>query len=88
MAEPKLQTAEPLTRLNPLAQKLKLRLDEDQLTNCMRCGFCLPACPTFRVRGIEAESPRGRIALMKAVADGVMDPDEAFEAQMNHCLGC
>ncbi|QHW35020.1 (Fe-S)-binding protein [Paenibacillus rhizovicinus] len=54
----------------------------------MRCGFCLPACPTFRETGIEAESPRGRIALMKAVADGIMNPDEAFETQMNHCLGC
>ncbi|NBD23915.1 (Fe-S)-binding protein [Paenibacillus glycinis] len=54
----------------------------------MRCGFCLPACPTFRETGFEAESPRGRIALMKAVADGLMDPDEAFETQMNHCLGC
>ncbi|MEY9095548.1 (Fe-S)-binding protein [Paenibacillus sp. RC84] len=76
------------TTSNPLAQKLKLRLDEDQLTNCMRCGFCLPACPTFRETGIEAESPRGRIALMKAVADGIMAPDAAFEEQMNHCLGC
>ncbi|REK67839.1 MAG: glycolate oxidase [Cohnella sp.] len=74
---------------NPqLAAKLKITLDEDQLTNCMRCGFCLPACPTFRETGIEAESPRGRIALMKAVADGLMDPDEAFEEQMYHCLGC
>ncbi|WP_027093749.1 (Fe-S)-binding protein [Cohnella thermotolerans] len=74
---------------NPqLASQLKIRLDEDQLTNCMRCGFCLPACPTFRETGVEAESPRGRIALMKAVADGLMEPDEAFEEQMNHCLGC
>nr|WP_078500140.1 (Fe-S)-binding protein [Paenibacillus selenitireducens] len=54
----------------------------------MRCGFCLPACPTFAETGIEAESPRGRIALMKAVADGIMEPDRAFEEQMNHCLGC
>ncbi|WP_420831163.1 (Fe-S)-binding protein [Paenibacillus artemisiicola] len=71
-----------------LAATLKRTLDYDQLTNCMRCGFCLPACPTFRETGIEAESPRGRIALMKAVADGILDPDEAFETQMNHCLGC
>ncbi|WP_308638051.1 (Fe-S)-binding protein [Paenibacillus silvisoli] len=71
-----------------LAATLKNTLDYDQLTNCMRCGFCLPACPTFRETGIEAESPRGRIALMKAVADGLMDPDYAFETQMNHCLGC
>ncbi|WP_181909771.1 (Fe-S)-binding protein [Paenibacillus taihuensis] len=71
-----------------LATTLKSTLNYDQLTNCMRCGFCLPACPTFRETGIEAESPRGRIALMKAVADGLMDPDYAFETQMNHCLGC
>lgn len=73
---------------NPLAAKLHLNLDYDQLTNCMRCGFCLPACPTFKETGLEPESPRGRIALMKAVADGVMDPDQVFQDQMNHCLGC
>lgn len=73
---------------NPLAQTLLNKLDYDQLTNCMRCGFCLPACPTFRETGLEPESPRGRIALMKAVADGWMDPDQAFQDQMNHCLGC
>ncbi|GBG12344.1 glycolate oxidase [Paenibacillus agaridevorans] len=73
---------------NPLAQTLLNKLDYDQLTNCMRCGFCLPACPTFRETGLEPESPRGRIALMKAVADGVMDPDQVFQDQMNHCLGC
>lgn len=73
---------------NPLTEKLKLKLDYEELTNCMRCGFCLPACPTFKETGIEAESPRGRIALMKAVSDGLMEPDKAFEDQMNHCLGC
>lgn len=74
--------------LNPLAKSLKLSLDYDQLTNCMRCGFCLPACPTFRETGVEAESPRGRIALMKAAADGILTPDRAFAEQMDHCLGC
>lgn len=73
---------------NPLADRLRLKLDYEQLTNCMRCGFCLPACPTFRETGVEAESPRGRIALMKAAVDGVMVPDHVFENQMNHCLGC
>jgi len=71
-----------------LAEKLRLTLDEDQLMNCMRCGFCLPACPTFRETGVEAESPRGRIALMKAVFDGVMAPADGFIEQMDHCLGC
>lgn len=73
---------------NPLSRSLLAKLDYDQLTNCMRCGFCLPACPTFRETGLEPESPRGRIALMKAAADGIMEPDQAFEDQMNHCLGC
>lgn len=71
-----------------LAEKLKLTLDSDQLTNCMRCGFCQTACPTFNETGLEAASPRGRIALMKAVADGVMAPDQQFKEQMDLCLGC
>lgn len=77
-----------LSTTSNMAKQLKLQLNDDQLTNCMRCGFCLPACPTYAETGIEAESPRGRIALMKAVADGHMSPDAMFEEQMNHCLGC
>jgi glycolate oxidase iron-sulfur subunit len=73
---------------SPLQRTLVAKMDYDQLTNCMRCGFCLPACPTFKETGIEAESPRGRIALMKATVDGLMEPDVRFEEQMNHCLGC
>ncbi|MGV2805136.1 4Fe-4S dicluster domain-containing protein, partial [Clostridium perfringens] len=71
-----------------LAQSLKLTLDEDQLTNCMRCGFCQTACPTFLETGLEAASPRGRMALMKAVVEGLMEPDESFRSQMDLCLGC
>nr|WP_248930840.1 (Fe-S)-binding protein [Paenibacillus hamazuiensis] len=71
-----------------LAERMKLTLNYDELTNCMRCGFCQPACPTFKETGLEAASPRGRIALMKAVVDGYMAPDETFKAQMDLCLGC
>lgn len=88
MVEPKTMNKPKIQHENPLARTLLNKLDYDQLTNCMRCGFCLPACPTFRETGVEPESPRGRIALMKAVADGLMDPDQAFQDQMNHCLGC
>jgi len=82
------RTAKQAAAQEAMAATLKRKLDYDQLTNCMRCGFCLPACPTFRETGVEAESPRGRIALMKAVADGILKPDQAFEEQMNHCLAC
>ncbi|WP_346773973.1 (Fe-S)-binding protein [Brevibacillus sp. SYP-B805] len=71
-----------------LTDKLKQTLDYEELSNCMRCGFCQPACPTFRETGYEAASPRGRIALMKAVADGLMEPDQDFLDQMSLCLGC
>lgn len=74
--------------LGPLAQTMKMQLNYDELTNCMRCGFCQAACPTFLETGLEAASPRGRIALMKAVVDGVMEPDQTFREQMDLCLGC
>ncbi|MFC4076040.1 (Fe-S)-binding protein [Salinithrix halophila] len=73
---------------NQMGEQLKRTLDEEELTHCMRCGFCLPACPTYRETGREAASPRGRIALMKAVHDDLMIPDKSFSDQMNFCLGC
>ncbi|GAB6932984.1 (Fe-S)-binding protein [Calditerricola satsumensis] len=71
-----------------LWKHLQEALDADELENCMRCGFCQPACPTFQETGYEAASPRGRIALMKAVKDGFLVPDEAFRSQLDLCLGC
>ncbi|OCA85653.1 glycolate oxidase [Bacillus sp. FJAT-27225] len=65
------------------------RMNEDELLNCMRCGFCLPSCPTYIESGFqESHSPRGRIALMKAVVDGLITPDEDFERSLDLCLGC
>jgi glycolate oxidase iron-sulfur subunit len=72
-----------------IQQQFKERMDEDQLLNCMRCGFCLPSCPTYIESGYqESHSPRGRIALMKAVVDGVIEPDEDVERTLELCLGC
>jgi glycolate oxidase iron-sulfur subunit len=72
-----------------IQEDFKARMDEDELLNCMRCGFCLPTCPTYIQSGYqEAHSPRGRIALMKAVVDGLIEPDEDIENTLNTCLGC
>lgn len=64
-------------------------VQEDLLMDCMRCGFCLPACPTYIMTGQdETHSPRGRIALMKAVRDGVVKWDGSVEEAFDVCLGC
>jgi glycolate oxidase iron-sulfur subunit len=54
----------------------------------MHCGLCLPTCPTYDATKLERHSPRGRIALMRAVADERLAPTEAFAREMQFCLGC
>jgi glycolate oxidase iron-sulfur subunit len=63
--------------------------DDDLLRACVHCGMCLPTCPTYRLTGQEASSPRGRLWLMKSVADGRLDLlDPEFDEQMYQCLNC
>jgi len=54
----------------------------------MHCGLCLPVCPTYNATKLERNSPRGRIALMRAIADGQLEPTRAFADEMYFCLGC
>jgi glycolate oxidase iron-sulfur subunit len=62
--------------------------DYGDVLQCMRCGTCLPTCPTYRTDGIETQSPRGRVAMIKAVIDGRLAPTEEFAQHMYHCLDC
>jgi len=59
------------------------------LDPCVHCGFCLPACPTYLATGDEADSPRGRIVLMRALERGEIPPDDpALLQHLDACLGC
>lgn len=57
------------------------------VSSCVHCGFCLPACPTYRVLGEEMDAPRGRIVLMKDVLEGTLALDDAAP-HLDRCLGC
>lgn len=67
---------------------LTSKFDMNEIMNCMQCGFCLPSCPTYRQTGKEVASPRGRIALMKGIAQDALQIDHEFENNMYLCLGC
>jgi glycolate oxidase iron-sulfur subunit len=54
----------------------------------MHCGMCLPTCPTYVETQMERNSPRGRISLMRAIADGQLEAKKAFADEMYFCLGC
>ena len=63
-------------------------IDYSVLQQCMHCGMCLPTCPTYDATGRERNSPRGRISLMRAIADGELEVNRTFADEMNYCLGC
>lgn len=59
------------------------------MNNCIRCGMCLPSCPTYQLTGRERSSPRGRISLIRAVSEGNMELEsDVFTQEMDDCLGC
>ncbi len=71
-----------------LRQSRLRELDYSVVQQCMHCGLCLPTCPTYDATKIERNSPRGRIALMRAIADGQLEVTPLFGEEMYFCLGC
>ncbi len=63
-------------------------LDYSVVQQCMHCGLCLPTCPTYDATKLERNSPRGRIALMRSIADGQLEATKSFADEMYFCLGC
>ncbi|MBY8964653.1 (Fe-S)-binding protein [Algiphilus sp. NNCM1] len=61
---------------------------QTEADRCVKCGLCLPHCPTYALDQEEAESPRGRIALLQALASGQVQPDEAITTAIDDCLSC
>jgi glycolate oxidase iron-sulfur subunit len=60
----------------------------DLISDCVHCGFCLPACPTYESWGDEMDSPRGRIDLMKGLEEGALRLSDSVARHFDTCLGC
>jgi glycolate oxidase iron-sulfur subunit len=73
---------------SPDPNNLLVTLDYSVLQQCMHCGMCLPTCPTYDETHRERNSPRGRIALMRDIADDALPISREFAEEMYYCLGC
>ena len=68
---------------------MSAEISRELIDACTHCGFCLPTCPTYGPLGqMEADSPRGRIWLMKGLADGTMTVNSSVVEHIDRCLGC
>ena len=76
------------TPLPTVASKHDAGIDYELFLDCVHCGLCTSACPTYVELGDENDSPRGRIYLMRAVTDGRIDLDESVQKHLDLCLDC
>ena len=77
------------TETAPVAGPLRLHGHEVEGVNqCVHCGLCLAYCPTFSILGTEMDSPRGRIFLIKSMAEGRIGLTDSAAAHLDLCLGC
>lgn len=61
---------------------------QEQASQCVKCGLCLPHCPTYRLTQNECESPRGRIAMMNGLAQNQLPLTKSLKTYLDHCLQC
>jgi glycolate oxidase iron-sulfur subunit len=78
----------PAAASHPGASPVNDVVDYDLLFDCVHCGLCLEACPTYLLTRAEMDSPRGRIYLMKALAEGTVALDADAVRHLDLCLEC
>lgn len=81
-------TTDPGAPAALLEHAAKSGLNYEALLECIHCGLCLSSCPTFDLLGTEADSPRGRIYLMRALAEGRTEINPSLVGHLDACLGC
>ncbi len=72
----------------PAGDPARAIVDYAKSLDCIHCGLCLTTCPTYQLTGAESSSPRGRVHLMRAVAEGRLEAGASFEDEMEFCLVC
>jgi glycolate oxidase iron-sulfur subunit len=77
--------SEPPARVGPLALQ---GMSVEGVNQCVHCGLCLAYCPTFSELGTEMDSPRGRIFLIKSLAEGRIDLSDSTARHLSLCLDC
>src|SRR6185312_11895332 len=86
LSTPVTQDTEP--KASASAQPVRDVVDYNLLFDCVHCGLCLEACPTYLQTRAEMDSPRGRIYLMKALAEGKLELDADAVRHLDLCLEC
>ena len=65
-----------------------MKEEKNKLLGCVHCGLCLSSCPTFKITGDENNSPRGRLAIWRALSENKIEDDKTVEFYTNECVGC